>query len=509
MSASRLVATKLSQLRSLCTAAAAEAAAAVAEVTSEPRKPMQLFQKLAALGATGGSISSTLNEHIMEGNEVNKNDLLRIVHGLLKNRRPDYALQVMEWMENRKMNFSSANNAFCLDLISKVKGVAEAENYFQNLPASAKTKFTYTALLCCYCNNGMEEKALSLFKEMEELNLAHSTLHYNNLMVLYLIVGKLEKIPSLVEEMKQRNISLNTFSYKLWMQSYARQGDTEGVERVYHETLENNGALCDWTVCSNLVAHYIKAGLDEKARSALKKLESVMDSSNREAFHYLMTMYTNLSNATEVYRLWHSLKTAFQITTHTSYRMMLSCLRRLKDLEGMKRVFDEWESKCTLYDHRLVRTVIYAYLEHDRLEEAEDLFKEASKKVSKPFLKGMELFIIYFLKRGQVDRCVEFLEAAVAISKNETWIPHLSTIAGFLTHFDGNGDVETAHKLFSLLKEVDNLKATAYHLLLKAYAAAGKTDPGLLGMLEEDGVKINDELEELLQEVCPLQQSSN
>ncbi|KAK4781479.1 hypothetical protein SAY86_015581 [Trapa natans] len=496
MSASRLVATKLSQLRALCTVAAAE-------VISEPRKPMRLYQKLAALGGTGGSVSSTLNEHVMEGNEAKKNDLLRIAHGLMRIRRPDHALQVIEWMENRKMSLSSANIAFCLELISKVKGVAEAENYFQNLPASAKTKFTYSTLLYCYCSNGMEEKALSLFKEMEE-----STLHYNDLMVLYLIVGKLEKIPGLVEEMKQKNISLNAFSYKLWMQSYARQNDTEGVERVYHETLENDAALCDWTVCSNLAAHYIKAGLDEKAESALKKLESVMDSTNREAFHYLMTMYTNLSNATEVHRLWDSLKAAFKITTNTSYQVMLTCLRRLKDLGGMKRVFEEWDSKCTGYDGRLVRTVIYAYLEHDRLEEAEDLFKEASKKVSKPFLRGMELFIIYFLKKGQVDRCVEFLEAAVSISKNEKWTPHFSTISGFRTHFEGNGDVETAQKLFSLLKEVDSLKATAYHLLLKAYAAAGKTDPELPRMLEEDGIKINSELEELLQEVCHCNVSS-
>ncbi|KAK4782416.1 hypothetical protein SAY86_016518 [Trapa natans] len=198
MSASRLVATKLSQLRPFCTAAAA----AAGEVTWEIGKPMRLYQKLAALGAAGGSVSSTLNEHVMDGNQVEENDLVKIAHELLKYGRPDHALQVMEWMENRKMKFSLANTAFCLDLISKVKGVAEAENYFQNLPASAKEKFTYSTLLNCYCSNGMEEKALSLFKEMEELNIAHSTLHYNNLMSLYLIVGKVERIPSLVEEMK-------------------------------------------------------------------------------------------------------------------------------------------------------------------------------------------------------------------------------------------------------------------------------------------------------------------
>lgn len=394
------------------------------------------------------------------------------------------------------MNFSFTDNALHLDLISKVKGVVEAENYFHNLPASAKNKFTYGTLLNCYCNNAMEEKALSLFKEMEELDLTCSTLHYNNIMGLYLRIGKLEKIPSLVEEMKQRNISLNSFSYNIWMQSYARQDDTAGVERVYHGLLENDSALCDWTICSSLAAHYVKAALDEKAELSLKKLELVMNSSNREAYHYLMTLYASLSKLAEVYRVWDSLKAAFQITTNISYLVMLGCLRRLKDLEGIKRVFEEWDSKCTSYDVRLVRTVISAYLEQDRLEEAEALFKEASRKASKPFLRGMELFMIYFLKRGQVDRCVEFLEAALSISKNEVWIPHVSTIDAFLMHFEGNGDVET-------VKDGDSLKATAYHLFLKAYAAAGKTGPGMRRMLEEDGIEISDELEKLLQEVRP------
>lgn len=409
-------------------------------------------------------------------------------------------------MENREINFSFADYTLCLDLISKVKGVAETEKYFHDLPPSAKNKFTYGTLLHFYCNEAMEDKALSLFREMEGLGFACSTLSYNNIMVLHLKNNKLEKIRCLADEMKQRNISLNAVTYSVWMQSYARLDDIKGVERVYQEMLENDAPLCNWNVCGNLAACYVKAGLVDKAEPVLKKLELVMDRSNREAYHHLITLHTNLSNLADVHRVWASLKAAFRITTNNSYLVMLVSLCKLKDFEGIKKVYEEWESKCLRdlsYDTRLAKVVIRAYLEQDRLEEAETVFKHASVKAAKPFLSGMEQFMVYFLERGLVDRFVEFLEAAVPKSKNEAWIPHVSTIDAFLTHFQGSGDVETANQVFSLLKDVDSLKGTAYRLLLTTYVAAGKTDPGMRRMLEEDGIDVGGELEKLLLEVCP------
>ncbi|XP_031403147.1 pentatricopeptide repeat-containing protein At1g02370, mitochondrial-like isoform X2 [Punica granatum] len=406
-------------------------------------------------------------------------------------------------MENRNINLSFTEHAVRLDLISKVKGAAAAENYFHSLPATAKNRFTYGALLNCYSKEAMEDKALLLFKEMEELGFTCHTLPYNNIMSLYMRKGKLEKIPSLVEEMKERNISLDSFTYNIWMQSYACSDDIDGVEKVFHEMLEKDAALCDWTTYSNLAAHYVKAGLTEKAEGALKKLESVMDPANREAYHYLITLYAGLSNLTEVCRVWDSLKAAFQVTINISYLVMLGSLRRLKDLEGLRKVFEEWQSNCTSYDVRVVKIVIGAYLDQDRLEEAEAIFKDASTRASRPFLSGMELFMVYFLRRGCLERCMEFLEAALSISKNEEWIPLVSTIDAFLLHFEGNGDVKAANELFNLLKEVSSVKSVAYNLLLRAYVAAGKTDPEMRRMMDEDGVEIDDELKKLLQKVCP------
>ncbi|KAK4750912.1 hypothetical protein SAY87_004394 [Trapa incisa] len=483
MNSSRPTVARLWQLRLLCTAVEEEA-------TVVQEKPKGIYQKLTALNATGGTVSETLNEHIAERKLIGKFQLLSIIRQLRKYRQYGHALEVMEWMENREAKFSSPDYALRLDLISKVNGLAAAEMYFNSLPALMKTKGTYGSLLNSFCKESEENKALSLFKEMEELGFTCHTLPYNNIISLYLKINQPEKIPGLVEEMKQRKISLDSFTYNIWMQSYALRDDIEGVEKVFHEMSENDGALCDWVTYCSLAVHYLKAGLAEKAESALKKAESVIGPKNREAYHYLITLYSKLSNLKEVYRVWDSLKAAFQVTTNVSYLAMLGSLCRLKDLEGMERIFKEWESKCLSYDPRIVKMVLIAYLEKDRIKEAEALFKDASGKASKPFLGGMELFMVYFLRRGQMDRCMEFLEAAVSLSKSQTWIPQASTVDAFRTYFDGSGDGETADKLFNLLKDVSSLKPTAYSLLLRAYAAAGKTDPEMRRMLEEDEIEV-------------------
>ncbi|XP_031405008.1 pentatricopeptide repeat-containing protein At1g02150-like [Punica granatum] len=165
-------------------------------------------------------------------------------------------------------------------------------------------------------------------------------LPYGNIMSLYMRIRKPQKILSLVGEMKRKNISLDLLSYNMWMQSYACIDDVERTERVYHKMLGNYASLCDWTTYSTLASLYVKAGLTEKAESALKKLESVVEPKEREAYHHLITLYAGLNNLGEVQRVWASLKAAYLIN-NSSYVAMLSSLHRLKDFEGLRKVFEE------------------------------------------------------------------------------------------------------------------------------------------------------------------------
>lgn len=480
-------------MRKLCTA-----------VEGRRDNPDRLYRRLSALGGSGRSAAAALNEYIMEGRAVKKYELDRCIKELRKYRKYQNALEIMEWMEFRKINYANPDFAVRLDLTAKAKGIEAAENYFSNLPPSAKNKFTYGSLLNCYCKEVMEEKALAHYQKMDELNYADSTLAFNNLMSLYMRKQQPDKVAPLVQEMKQRELPLDSFSYNIWMQSYASLNDIEGVERVAEEMQSPGQDICDWSTYSNLASIYVKAQLFEKAELALKMSEKMMiPLKQRRTYHFLITLYANTCNLGEVKRVWESLKLTFPETNNMSYILMLEALCKLKDVEGLKKCFEEWQSNCSSYDMRLANVVIRAYLSQNMHEEAVSIFKDATKRSKGPFFKAREMFMVYYLDARNVDLAIGYLEGAISENKNEEWHPSPETISAFLKYFEETKDVDSAENFCKTLKRLNCLSSNEYCLLLKVYMAAGELLPEIHQRLKEDNIEISPELEQLLERVSP------
>ncbi|MED6122204.1 hypothetical protein PIB30_037636 [Stylosanthes scabra] len=438
MNYNRLISGGSRLLRRLCTAAT--------EAPPPPKNKASLYRKISSLNMTGGSVSQTLNQYVMEGNAISKRELERFVVELRKYRKFQHALEIMEWLESRKINFALNDYAVYLDLVSKTKGVDAAENYFNGLPPHAQNKFTYGALLNCYCKELMTEKALAHFGKMDELHYV-TNLALNNLMTLFMRLGQPEKVPQQVEDMKQRKIPLNEFTYHIWMNSLGNLNDIDGVERVFDEMKRENSDKIDWHTYCNLASIYVKAKQFEKAESMLKMLEEKAKPSMRDAYHFMLYLYAGTSNPQEVYRVWISLKTVSPVT-NTSYLTMMRSLRKLNDMEGIIKCFEEWESNSASYDIRLVNIAVSAYLSQNLVEEAESLFKEATCKRKGPFFKIRELFMIYYLEKRQLDNAMSYLEALVSESE---WHPTPELVGAFLKYYEET-DLDGVEELCKIFK---------------------------------------------------------
>lgn len=326
------------------------------------------------------------------------------------------SLQLLDWMESQQL---VCNHAVRIDLLSKFKGIAMAEEYFYSIPPIAKNHQTYGALLSCYCSEKLKDKAIAIYEKMKELDLASSTLAYNNVMSLYMKSGQPEEVKRLFDEMKATKTFPDKCSYKILIESYALLNDIDSIERIVQEMEGKEGAW-HWSLYCHLAAIYNSSMLFEKAKISLKKAELMMNGRDSSPFPFLISLYAGAGDLLEVKRVWGLLKARIQksrLPTNKEYLIMLQALKKLDDRTALRVLFEEWESDCVSYDMKLVNVVIGAYLEKQMVEEARQLLDKAMEEGAPLVLKSFWLFIDHYLKKGERDRARRWSHAASRLVK--------------------------------------------------------------------------------------------
>ncbi|KAG2698832.1 hypothetical protein I3760_07G167100 [Carya illinoinensis] len=447
-----------------------------------------------------GNATSLLQNHLDQGHKLSLSELRRITRELLKYKRYHDALQILTWIETQNsFRMSPADHAVKVDLIIKVHGLREAEDYFTRLTETASRKASCLPLLQCYVKERDTEKAELLMVKLNELGLIVSPHAFNEMMKLYMATSQGKKVSLVIQQMKWNNIPRNVLSYNLWMVACGEVSGVSSAEMVYKEIANDKTVQVGWSTLSTLANVYIKAGLFDKAILVLKNAENKLSTCNRLGYFFLVTQYASLNNKEGVMRLWEGSKAVGGRITCANYMCVLSCMVKLGDLVEAERIFVEWESSCQSYDIRVSNILLGAYVRSGMIDKAESLHLRTLERGGRPNYKTWEILTEGRVKSQNMEKAIKAMKKGFAMLKHCDWRPSHDILMAMVDHFEEHGNLEDANWFIRLIHRFGLASLPSYKSLLRMHLCARRPASDILKMMEKDKIEIDDETSALVQ----------
>ncbi|KAM0934573.1 putative tetratricopeptide-like helical domain superfamily [Dioscorea sansibarensis] len=435
-----------------------------------------LYRRIAMMEDPEAGTAGVLQGWEAEERTLGKWELCRVAKELRKFRRFKLALEVYEWMgaQGTRFNFTSSDLAIQLDLIAKVHGISQAEEYFSQLPDVLKDKRTYGALVNAYGNARMKEKAEAVVDIMKRKGFATDALVYNVMMTLYMNVGENEKIDMIIQEMRERSVPLDVYSYNIWITNCAAMENVEEMEWVFEQMASDSSINANWTTYTTLASMYIKLGAKEKAFHYLKEAEIRMTGRNRLSFNHLLGLYAAVGKKEDIFRVWSRYKSSFPSILNLGYQAMLSALIKLQDNEGAENIFDEWLSVTPLPDPRICNLLMGWYARQGLTLKAKSVLNRMVEKGGKPKAITWEILAEGYILEKQIFEALSCLQEAASFegTHNYLWRPKPVNVANFLALCKEQNNMESMHVFVDMLKNRGCLENVEYESLVSSYTEA-------------------------------------
>ncbi|KAM6579284.1 hypothetical protein CsatA_003058 [Cannabis sativa] len=468
-----------------------------------PRTKSDFKGKILRLKYPFGCAATVLENWVDHGYKVSFHELRRLSTQLLKLKRHNHALQIMNWMETQNgFLMSPTDHAMKMELIINIKGLVEAEEYYRSkISGTASRKAASFSLLRGYVKERDTEKAEAFMSELNGSGLVVNSHPYNEMMKLYMATSQFGKVLRVIQEMKHNRIPLNVLSYNLWMNACGEISGVSSVEMVYKEMIGDGGIELGWSSLSTLANVYMKAGHFEKASLALRKAEDKLSSFNPLGYNFLITQYASLNNKNEVLRVWNARKALSERINCADYMSLMLCLVKLGEIKEAERVFMEWESNRRRFDIRVSNILLGAYVRNGLMEKAESFHFQTLEKGGCPNYKTWEILMEGWVKTEKMEKAIDAMKKAFSLMRHCHWRPSDGVVMAIAEYFEKEGDVEGACWYVKAIHDLGFASLPLYKSLLRIYRYAQKPALDILEMMEIDKIKMDDEAYDLTQAI--------
>ncbi|XP_057808387.1 pentatricopeptide repeat-containing protein At2g20710, mitochondrial-like isoform X2 [Salvia miltiorrhiza] len=358
-----------------------------------------------------------------------------------------------------------------LDLLFKFYGIEQAEKYFNELDDVLLDYPVYVALLNCYAEAKYVEKAEAIMGYIRKFK-SRSTLPYNVMLSLYNRKREHEKLEALTREMRDEGIVYNRNTYGILLKTYARC-DVERMEKLLVRMEIDDWDYVDFDTYATAVKGYLEAGASEKAYALLRKAESLTGVHGRSsAYLTMINYYAAMQRKEDVYRVWNLLPDFAELSKNYYYTM-ISSLAKLDDLDGARKILEEWERTNAAASYiEMTNLVIRAYCKKGDVGDAEIILKRAMDTGKEPNALTFSHMALGYFKDGQMEKAVEFTTKAFVASL-PSWKPNLIVVSACLEYLQKKGDADGMQEMLMLLEKYGSSSDDAKEII-ERFSSNGK-----------------------------------
>lgn len=455
------------------------------EVAKEKLKPRrgrvesELFNKI--LNAPGTSVYSVLDKWLDEGKELGREEISLAMLLLRKRRLFGRALQLSEWLESKnQFEFIERDYASRLDLIAKARGLQKAEAYIENIPKSCRSEIIYRTLLANCVSQNNVKKAEEIFSKMKDLDFPLTVFACNQLLLLYKRNDK-KKIADVLLLMENENIKPSSLTYEILIDTKGQSKDIDGMDQIV-DRMKAQGIEPDIKTQAVLVKHYILAGIQDKAETLLKEMESENIKQNRWLCRILLPLYASLGKENEVGRIWKVCETNPQ---HEECLVAIESWGKLNKIDEAEKVFELMIKKWKL-SSKTCSVLLKVYANNKMLIKGKDLLKRMGDSGCRIGPLTWDAVVKLYVQSGEVEKADYVLQKATQQSQMK---PIFSTYLTILEQYAERGDIHNSEKIFYKMKQAEYpVRPKIYQVLLNAYINAKLPAYGIRDRLRADGI---------------------
>ncbi|GBG84856.1 hypothetical protein CBR_g39232 [Chara braunii] len=243
----------------------------------------------------------------------------------------------------------------------------------------------YGAILEAYAKMGAAEEAEKLWKELHDEGHKATRSAYRAMLIVYVRGGNAEKAKKLYEEMKEKGLEHDQIACLVMMGMY---GQLRALDKAatFYEKLQAVGALRDHTVqhvLLDLVGKTDKRGLTSHV---FRQLQAMGRPTEEAVYTLLIDVYGRASRQSDAQELFAALKQRAVDSNGAcapnllTYASMITMFGRLRDIEGVERMWKDLSSSGLVPDQNAYRALIDAYGKSGMTDEAQKFSVEMEGK---------------------------------------------------------------------------------------------------------------------------------